>query len=257
MSQFQFIIGSPLEQFEVVSLLHFGAPILGGFGLAITNLTLYSFLSVALIVSVHVVANNNYRLVPSRWSISLEASFVTLAAMVREQIGPRHEIYTPLIYSLFVFILVMNLNGNIPYGYTVTTSGIASLGLSVFVFIAVTVLGLQLHGLHFFSFFVPGGTPLPLVPVLTLIEAVSYFARSLSLGVRLFSNMTAGHTLLKILSLFLHKLFATSLIVAVVTLIPFAVFVALIGLEIAVSFIQAYVFCVLVCSYLKDAIELH
>lgn len=177
--------------------------------------------------------------------------------MVRDQVGSRHEIYTPFIYALFMFILVANLNGNIPYGYTVTTSGIAALGLSVFVFLAVTILGLRLHGVHFFSYFVPSGTPLALVPMLVLIETVSYLARAASLGVRLFSNMTAGHTLLKILATFLAKLFSAGVIVAVITLIPFAVFVALIGLELAVSLIQAYVFCVLTCSYLKDAIELH
>ena len=138
-----------------------------------------------------------------------------------------------------------------------SNKSIAALGLSVFVFLAVTILGLRLHGVHFFSYFVPSGTPLALVPMLVLIETVSYLARAASLGVRLFSNMTAGHTLLKILATFLAKLFSAGVIVAVITLIPFAVFVALIGLELAVSLIQAYVFCVLTCSYLKDAIELH
>ncbi|MGV2348394.1 MAG UNVERIFIED_CONTAM: F0F1 ATP synthase subunit A [Methylobacterium ajmalii] len=250
-------IASPLEQFEVVPLISIGAPILGSFVLALTNLGLYAIITVGLVIGVHVVANNQYRLVPSRWSVSLEASYASLANMVRDQIGSRHEIYTPFIYALFAFILVANLNGNIPYAYTVATSGVAALGLSVFVFVAVTLLGLQLHGVHFFSFFLPKGTPLPLIPMLVLIEMVSYFARAASLGVRLFSNMTAGHTLLKILATFLGQLFASGIVVAIVTLIPFAVFVALIGLEIAVSFIQAYVFTVLVCSYLKDAIELH
>lgn len=252
-----FIYLSPLEQFEVVPFISFNAPILGSFVVSLTNLTLYSLITVGLLISVHVVANNQYRLVPSRWSVALEASYASLAQMVRDQIGTRHEIYTPLIYSFFVFILVANLNGNIPYAYTVATSGIASLGLSVFVFIAVTLLGLRLHGIHFFSYFVPSGTPLALVPLLTLIETVSYFARALSLGVRLFSNMTAGHTLLKILATFLGQLFSSGIVIAVVTLVPFAIFVALIGLEIAVSLIQSYVFCVLVCSYIKDAIELH
>ncbi len=255
MSTVFYTISSPLEQFEVVPLIFLN--FMGSFQISLTNLALYTIITVFLVVSVHVVANNQYRLVPSRWSVAIEASYVTLANMVREQIGPRQEIYTPLVYSFFIFILILNLNGNIPYAYTVTTSGVAALGLSVFVFIAVTLLGLQLHKVHFFAFFVPSGTPLPLVPLLTLIELVSYFARALSLGVRLFSNMTAGHTLLKILALFLNKLFATSLLVAVITLLPFAVFVALIGLEIAVSLIQAYVFSVLLSSYLKDAIELH
>jgi F-type H+-transporting ATPase subunit a len=253
----QAVILSPLEQFEVVPLISLHVPVVGDFVLALTNLGLYTLLTVGLLVSLHVVANNGYSLVPSRWSLALEAAYATLAGMVRDQVGSRHEIYTPFIYALFMFILVANLNGNIPYGYTVTTSGIAALGLSVFVFLAVTILGLRLHGVHFFSYFVPSGTPLALVPMLVLIETVSYLARAASLGVRLFSNMTAGHTLLKILATFLAKLFSAGVIVAVITLIPFAVFVALIGLELAVSLIQAYVFCVLTCSYLKDAIELH
>lgn len=251
------LIVSPLEQFEVVSLMSLNLPLLGWTVLSLTNLGLYTLLTLFLIISYHVMANNEYRLVPSAWSLSVEALYTSLSAMVRDQIGSRYEIYTPFIYSLFIYILVMNLNGNIPYGYTITTSGIAALGLSVFVFIAVTILGLYMHGVHFFSYFVPSGTPLALVPMLVLIELVSYMARAASLGVRLFSNMTAGHTLLKILSTFLAKLFGSGVIVAVVTLVPMAIFVALIGLELAVSLIQAYVFCVLTCSYIKDAMELH
>jgi F-type H+-transporting ATPase subunit a len=134
---------------------------------------------------------------------------------------------------------------------------VLSVGLSFTIFIGVTVIGLAKHGLHFFSFFIPSGTPLTLVPLLVLIEVTSYLARALSLGVRLFANMTAGHTLLKILSTFLYQLFSSSLVLAIFTLIPFSIFVALIGLEIAVSIIQAYVFILLTCSYINDAIELH
>ena len=177
--------------------------------------------------------------------------------MVREQIGSANEIYLPFIYSLFIFIIVSNLTGNIPYNYTIATSMIVSIGLSFTIFIGVTILALYRHKLHFFSFFVPSGTPLALVPLLVLIELVSYTARAVSLGVRLFANMTAGHTLLKILSTFLSQMFSSGLFIFVLTLIPFGIFIALIGLEIAVSFIQSYVFCILTCSYIKDAIELH
>ena len=177
--------------------------------------------------------------------------------MVREQIGSHNEIYLPFIYSLFFFILVGNLISNVPYSFAVTASGVVSIGLSLTIFIGVTILAFYVHGLKFFSFFVPAGTPLGLVPLLVLIELLSYSARALSLGVRLFANIVAGHTLLKILSTYLYQLFTGSLIVAVITLIPFAIFLALVGLEIAVSLIQAFVFTLLVCSYLKDAIELH
>lgn len=177
--------------------------------------------------------------------------------MVREQIGSANEAYVPFIYSLFIFIVISNLTGNIPYNFTVATSMIVSIGLSFTIFTGVTILALYLHRLAFFSFFVPSGTPLALVPVLVLIELVSYTARAVSLGVRLFANMTAGHTLLKILSTFLAQMFASSILVSILTLIPFAIFIALIGLELAVSLIQAYVFCILTSSYIKDALYLH
>jgi F-type H+-transporting ATPase subunit a len=175
--------------------------------------------------------------------------------MVREQLGK--EIYLPFIYSLFFFILISNLIGNIPYSYTITTSVIVTIGLSFTILTGVTILGLYIHRLHFFSYFVPSGTPLALVPLLVLIETVSYLARALSLGIRLFANMVAGHSLLKILSTFLYQMFSSSFIIAIFTLIPFIFFLALCGLEVAVSIIQAYVFVLLVISYIKDAIYLH
>lgn len=252
-----FFISSPLEQFEVTSFVGFNAPILGGFNLSLTNLGFYCLIVVFLVLGLHIIANNNHKLIPSKWSIALESAYASIHAMVRDNIGAANEIYTPFIYSLFFFIVIANLNGNIPYGFTVTTSIIVSIGLSVIVFLGVTILGLRQHGIHFFAYFIPSGTPLGLVPLLVLIELISYLARAVSLGVRLFANMVAGHTLLKILSTFLAQLFTTSVLVFFVTLIPFAIFVALIGLELAVSLIQAYVFCILTCSYIKDAIELH
>lgn len=249
------IINSPLEQFEVTSLLGLNAPILGYLNISLTNLALYSLLVLFIIVSLHYMANNDTKLVPSKWSIALESLFASINSMVREQLGK--ELYLPFIYSLFFFILIANLTGNIPYSFTITTSIMVSIGLSFTILIAVTILGLSIHKLHFFSYFVPSGTPLALVPLLVLIELVSYLARAFSLGIRLFANMVAGHTLLKILATFLYQMFSGSLIVAVLTVIPFTLFLAIMGLELAVSFIQAYVFVILTCSYIKDAIELH
>nr|YP_009445620.1 ATP synthase F0 subunit a [Tremella fuciformis]YP_010180104.1 ATP synthase F0 subunit a [Auricularia auricula-judae]ATX61898.1 ATP synthase F0 subunit a [Tremella fuciformis]ATX61918.1 ATP synthase F0 subunit a [Tremella fuciformis]ATX61940.1 ATP synthase F0 subunit a [Tremella fuciformis]ATX61963.1 ATP synthase F0 subunit a [Tremella fuciformis]ATX61983.1 ATP synthase F0 subunit a [Tremella fuciformis] len=254
---YNIFISSPLEQFEVSPLFSMNAPVLGNFNLSLTNLGLYTFITMFLVLSLHFVGNNSFSLIPSKWSVALESAYASVHSIVRDQIGAANEIYTPFIYSLFFFILFANLNGNIPYGFTITTSVMVSIGMSVLIFLGVTTLGLSKHGVHFFAFFVPSGTPLALVPALVLIELISYLARAVSLGVRLFSNMVAGHTLMKILSTFLAQLFTTSILVAVVTLIPFAIFVALIGLEIAVSVIQAYVFCVLTSSYIKDRIELH
>jgi F-type H+-transporting ATPase subunit a len=250
-------ISSPLEQFEVTNLIGINAPILGFFNLTLTNLALYSIVLLLLTLGLHFVSSNNRKLVPSKWSIALESSFASVNTMVRDQIGTANEVYLPFIYSLFFFIIIANLTGNVPYNYTITTSIVVSLGLSLTIFIGVTILALSIHKVRFFSFFIPSGTPLALVPLLVLIELISYLARAVSLGVRLFANIMAGHTLMKILSTFLFQMFSSSILVAVLTVVPFALFTAIIGLEIGVSFIQAYVFSILTCSYLKDAIDLH
>ena len=253
----EFIILSPLSQFEVTSLMGLNVTLFGHLNITLTNLALYSCFIFLIVLGFHLYGNNDSNLIPNKWSISLESSFASLSSMVREQIGAQSEIYLPFIYSLFFFILFGNLISNVPYSFAVTASGVVSLGLSVTIFIGVTILSLSIHGLKFFSFFIPAGTPLALVPLLVLIELISYLARAVSLGVRLFANIVAGHTLLKILSTYLYKLFSGSVLVAVITLIPFAIFLALVGLEIAVSLIQAFVFTLLVCSYLRDAVHLH
>ena len=252
---YNLIINSPLEQFEVSSLISVIAPIFGYINITLSNLGLYSILILFIILNLHIISNNENKILPSKWSIAIESIFTTINTMVREQLGK--EIYLPFIYSLFFFILISNLIGNIPYSYTITTSVIVTIGLSFTILTGVTILGLYIHRLHFFSYFVPSGTPLALVPLLVLIETVSYLARALSLGIRLFANMVAGHSLLKILSTFLYQMFSSSFIIAIFTLIPFIFFLALCGLEVAVSIIQAYVFVLLVISYIKDAIYLH
>ena len=249
MNKITIFINSPLEQFEVSSLLSFNAPILGYLNISLTNLALYSIIVLSLIISIHYMSNNENKIVPSKWSIALESLFASINSMVKEQLGK--ELYLPFIYSLFFFILIANLTGNVPYSFTITTSIMVSIGLSFTILIAVTILALSIHKLHFFSFFVPSGTPLALVPLLVLIELVSYLARAFSLGIRLFANVVAGHTLMKILATFLYQMFSSTLIIATITLIPFTIFLAIIGLELAVSIIQAYVFVLLVLSYIK------
>ena len=250
-------INSPLEQFEVTNLIGFNAPIFGYINLTLTNLGLYCLILFILAIGLHYAANNNSSLLPNKWSIALESSYASIQSIVREQIGSANELYFPFIYSLFFFILIGNLLGNVPYSFAVTSSVIVALGLSFTILIGVTFLGLYIHKIKFFSYFIPSGTPLALVPLLVLIELVSYLARAFSLGIRLFANIVAGHTLLKILSTFLYQMFSASLVMFIVTLIPFAFFLSLVGLELAVSFIQSYVFVLLTCSYIKDAIDLH
>lgn len=248
---------SPLDQFETFSLFGFNSPIVGNFYLSLTNFGLYALIVLTIVIGLHSLSSNNFALVPSSYSLAFESLYATISAIVRGQIGENKEIYLPFIYSLFVFVLISNLVSNVPYNLAMTSSAILCLGLSVTIFLGVTILALVKHQLKFFSFFVPAGTPLMLVPLLVLIELVSYFARSVSLGLRLFANLTAGHSLVAILSTFLYKLFASGVIVFFVTLIPFAIFIGILGLELAVSFIQAYVLALLVSSYIKDAVYLH
>jgi F-type H+-transporting ATPase subunit a len=177
--------------------------------------------------------------------------------MVREQIGTSNEIYLPFIYSLFCFVLFANLVGNIPYSFAITSSAILCISLSIIIFIGVTILGLYIHKLRFFSFFLPLGTPIYLVPMLVMIETISYLARAVSLGVRLFANICAGHSLVKILSTFLYKMFSQTILITIIVLVPFAIFTCIVLLEVCVSVIQAFVFCLLTCSYIRDSIDLH
>nr|NP_150113.1 ATP synthase F0 subunit 6 [Schizophyllum commune]AAK83398.1 ATP synthase F0 subunit 6 [Schizophyllum commune] len=252
-----YVILSPLNQFEVTNLIGLNIPFMNIVNFSFTNLSLYTCLVLVVIIGLHFYGLNDTFLIPNNWSITLESFYASLSNMVREQISKTSEVYIPFIYSLFFFILTANLISNVPYSFAVTASAVVSLGLSMTIFIGVTILALSIHKIKFFSFFVPGGTPIALVPLLVLIEFVSYFARSLSLGIRLFANLFAGHVLLAILSSFLYKLFSSGILVAILTLIPFALMIGIIGLELAVSFIQAFVFTILTCSYLKDAILLH
>lgn len=162
------------------------------------------------------------------------------------------------IYSIFFFILIANLIGNIPYSYAITSSAILTMSFSIAIFLGVTIVGLMAKKLNFFSHFVPEGTPLALTPLLALIELISYCARAVSLGVRLFSNIVAGHTLLKILSTFLLQFFQSEyLLVSIIAVVPFTIFCGLSVLELAVSFIQSYVFIVLTSSYIREALDTH
>lgn len=253
----EFFYLSPLDQFEVHSLIGLNLNILGFSNISLTNFGFYSILILIIVVGLHYYGDNESNLIPNNWSISFESSFASLSSMVKDQIGALSEVYLPFIYSLFFFVLIGNLISNVPYSYAVNASAIATLGLSITIFMGVTILAVYTHKIRFFSYFIPDGTPLPLVPLIVLIEVISYFARAISLGVRLFANICAGHSLLKILSGFLFKLFSSSLFIAILTLIPFTIFLGLIGLELAVSLIQSFVLTLLVCSYLKDALYLH
>ena len=177
--------------------------------------------------------------------------------MVKSQIGARGGYYFPLIFTLFNFILIANLISMIPYSFAISAQLIAIISLSLTLWLGVTLIGLANHGLGFFALFVPTGTPLPLVPVLVLIETLSYSSRAISLGLRLSANVLSGHLLMLILGSLIFNLMGTSIIGFIGGFIPMAGVIAIVILEFAISMIQSYVFCILFSGYIKDAIYLH
>jgi F-type H+-transporting ATPase subunit a len=180
-----------------------------------------------------------------------------VVSLVYEQIGSKGEKYFPLIFTTFVFLLFTNLIGMIPYSFTATSHFLVTFGLSLSLFIGITIVGFQTHKLHFLSLLLPKGAPLALAPLLVVLELVSYIFRAISLGVRLFANIMAGHTLVKILSGFAYTMLSVGGLMTVLSFIPFTIVFALTGLEIGVACLQAYVFTILTCIYLNDAINLH
>lgn len=251
-------INGPLDQFNVTELVGLKFEILGKFYLAITNISLYFALVLAVIIAIFYFGDNDSKLVPNKWSIVLETFFASLKGMVKDQIGLAYEVYLPFIFSIFFFYLTGNLISNIPYSFATNASAIASIGFSLTFVLAVTIGSLFAHREKFFRHFIPDGTPLALVPLLVSIEFTSYVARGFSLGVRMFSNLFSGHCLLAILSVFGKQLLGATWESACLTLIlALPIFLALIGLEVAVSFIQAFVLSLLSCNYIKDSVLQH
>lgn len=247
---------SPLDQFEVRDLL--SANLLGNVNLSLTNIGLYLTISMLIILTCSLLASNNNKIIPNNWSISQESVYATVHGIVVSQINPtRGQIYFPFIYTLFVFILVNNLVGLVPYSFATTSHFILTFSMSFTVVLGATFLGFQRHGLKFFSLFVPSGCPLALLPLLVLIEFVSYLSRNVSLGLRLAANILSGHMLLSILSGFTYNIMTNGFIFFFLGLIPLAFIIAFSGLELAIAFIQAQVFVILTCSYIKDGLDLH
>ena len=248
-------LSSPLEQFAIISLIPLH---IGNFYFSFTNSSLFMLLTTGFFLLLcYFVTQHGGTLVPSRWQSFIEMIFEFIANLVEEQVGAKGKKYFPLIFSIFTFLLFSNLIGMIPYSFTTTSHLIVTFSLSVSIFIAVTLIGFQIHGIHFFSFLLPPGAPLALAPFLVVIELVSYSFRAISLGVRLFANMMAGHTLVKILSGFAWTMLQVGGIMYIVSFIPFLVVFALTFLEVGVACLQAYVFTILTCIYLNDAIHLH
>jgi F-type H+-transporting ATPase subunit a len=247
-----------LDQFEIKDLLSLDTNIVKYLHISLTNIGLYLLIGLLITISYSLLATNNNKIIPNNWSISQETLYSTVHSIVINQINPnKGQIYFPFIYALFIFILVNNLIGMVPYSFASTSHFILTFSISFTIVLGATILGFQKHGLKFFSLFVPSGCPLGLLPLLVLIEFISYLSRNVSLGLRLAANILSGHMLLSILGGFTYNIMTSGILFFFLGLLPLAFIIAFSGLELAIAFIQAQVFVVLTCSYIKDGLDLH
>jgi F-type H+-transporting ATPase subunit a len=248
---------NPLTQFEINNILELNI-LEKDLHFALTNIGLYLIVGAMFIILINLLFINYNKLVNNSWSLTGELLYDTLNSITTNQINSkRGQIYFPFIYSLFIFILINNFIGMIPYSFASTSHFVLTFAISFTIVLGATILGFQKHGLKFFSLLVPSGCPLFLLPLLVLIEFISYLARNISLGLRLAANITAGHMLLNILSGFTYNIMSTGIIYFIVALIPLTFIVAFSSLELGIALIQAQVFVVLTSSYIKDGLDLH
>ncbi len=240
---------NPMHQFQVYRI---GPEIkLGGLDFSFTNASLFMLISALSICLFLFLGSNQKKIIPGRLQLIAELFYNFISKMISDTAGSKAKPYFPFIFTLFMFVLLCNMIGMLPYSFTVTSHIIVTLVMALFIFIAVTVIGFIKHGLKYLSIFVPKGVPVVLLPLITIIEIISYLSRPVSLSVRLFANMMAGHTMLKVFGSFVISLGLLG------GWLPLSFSVALTGLEILVAFLQAYVFAILTCIYLNDALNLH
>lgn len=249
---------SPLDQFTIRNLFSVKGDILGNIQISLTNIGLYLIITTFIVFMYYLMTTNYDRATPHSWSISQESIYSTVYSIVINQINAnKGQMFFPLISALFIYILINNLVGMVPYSFAPTSHFILAFSISFTIVIGATILGFQTHALKFFSLLVPAGCPLGLLPLLVMIEFISYLARNVSLGLRLAANILSGHMLLNILSGFTYNIISKGFIFFFLGLIPLLFIIAFSGLEIGIALIQAQVFVVLSSSYIKDSLELH
>jgi len=239
---------SPLDQFKIKEIANIE---LFGHEIVFTNSALFMIIASLFIVFYFILALKGKKLIPTRLQLSGELFYSLITDTVNQNVGTKGKKFVPLIFTLFMFIMTCNLFGMIPYGFTVTSHISVTFALAMMVFLLVTLLGFALHGFHFFSLFLPKGTPWWLAPLMIIIELFTYLARPVSLSLRLTANMVAGHVLLKVIAGFVVSM------AIYFKILPIPFISVLIGFEIFVAILQAYIFTVLSCVYLNDAINLH
>ena len=240
---------NPMTQFEVYRI---GPEIkIGTFDISFTNASLFMIVSSLAILLIFNLGSKRKSIIPNKIQLIAELSYSFVAKMISDTAGSKAKPYFAFIFSLFMFVLFCNMFGMIPYTFTVTSHIIVTFMLAAFIFISVTIIGFIKHGLGYLKLFVPSGVPIVLLPLIVIIEIISYLSRPISLSVRLFANMMAGHTMMKVFGGFVISLGIVG------GWLPLSFSVALTGLEILVAFLQAYVFAILTCIYLNDALNLH
>jgi ATP synthase subunit 6 len=244
---------SPLEQFEIVPLFSF----IIGSKFAFTNSAFFLSLAFFFILIFFHLTLFKATVIPNNWQLIAEQIFFFVQNMLSESLAKKGEKFFPFVFTTFVFIFFCNFLGMIPYTFTVTSHIFLTFSLGMISFIGLNIFGINKHGLFFFSLFLPPGAPLALAPLLVPIEIISYVFRVVALSVRLFANMMAGHTLLKILATFAWKMIMAGGIFLFIQLFPMLVIIAITGLELAIAFLQAYVWTTLICLYFSDVISLH
>ncbi|MFZ1814716.1 MAG: F0F1 ATP synthase subunit A [Rhizobiaceae bacterium] len=242
----------PIHQFQINKLIPLD---FNGIDLSFTNSSLFMVATVAAAAGFLIWATGGRGLIPTRMQSIAEMAYEFVASTLRDAAGSEGMRFFPFVFSLFMFVLVANLFGMFPYFFTITSHIIVTFALSMLVIGTVVAYGFWKHGLHFLGLFVPNGVPGALVPLVVLIEVISFLSRPISLSVRLFANMLAGHITLKVFAGFVTSLSALGAVGIGGAILPLAMTVALTGLEFLVAFLQAYVFAVLTCMYLNDALH--
>ncbi|KAB0573428.1 F0F1 ATP synthase subunit A [Brucella pituitosa] len=246
-------MAGPIEQFAIRPIVELGT--VGGQQIVFTNSALYMLLTVTVAAGFLFMASRRSRVVPGRWQSSAEMLYEFVSKTIRENAGEHGMKFFPLVFSLFMFILVANLIGMFPYAFTVTSHIIVTFALAMLVFLTVTIYGLLRHGFKFFRLFMPAGVPVMLAPIIVPIELMSYISRPISHSVRLFAVMLAGHITLKVFAGFVVGLGSLGSLGLMSAIMPLAMTVALTALELLMAIIQAYVFTMLSCMYLNDALH--
>jgi F-type H+-transporting ATPase subunit a len=247
------VVEDPIHQFEIKNLFTLGT--FRGHEIAFTNSAVFMIIAVAGITGLCIGATSRPALVPGRLQSIVEISYEFVANTIRSTSGPEGMKFFPLVFSLFMFVLFTNMIGLIPYTFAVTSHIIITSALAGLVFLVVVVYGFAKNGPKFVKVFVPSGIPIVILPLIVFIEVVSFASRPLSHSIRLFANILAGHIMLKVFAGFIIMLGALGPLGWLGAILPFALVVALTALELLVAFLQAYVFAVLTCIYLGDAIH--